>query len=48
MGRLTAETRARNEAAIRAAMDRLLAGAIPPGGGCDLKTLAAEADIRCG
>ncbi|MFI2435541.1 hypothetical protein [Streptomyces sp. NPDC018693] len=45
MGRLTAETRARNEAAIRAAMDRLLAGAIPPGGGCDLKTLAAEAGV---
>nr|WP_087882365.1 hypothetical protein [Streptomyces alboflavus] len=45
MGRLTAETRARNEAAIRAAMDRLLAGAIPPGGGCDLKTLAAKAGV---
>lgn len=45
MGRLTAETRARNEAAIRAAMDRLLAGATPPGGGCDLKTLAAEAGV---
>ncbi|MFI5768402.1 hypothetical protein ACIA74_07575 [Streptomyces sp. NPDC051658] len=45
MGRLTAETRARNEAAIQAAMDRLLAGAIPPGGGCDLKTLAAEAGV---
>ncbi|MFK8846227.1 hypothetical protein [Streptomyces sp. Ac-502] len=45
MGRLTAETRARNEEAIRAAMDRLLAGAIPPGGGCDLKTLAAEAGV---
>ncbi|MFI6690090.1 hypothetical protein [Streptomyces sp. NPDC050485] len=43
MGRLTAETRARNEASIRAAVDRLLAGAIPPGGGCDLKALAAEA-----
>ncbi|MFR9795344.1 hypothetical protein ACL02U_05450 [Streptomyces sp. MS06] len=45
MGRLTAETRARNEEAIRAAMDRLLAGAIPPGGGCDLKTLAVEAGV---
>ncbi|RYJ22311.1 hypothetical protein CU044_5973 [Streptomyces sp. L-9-10] len=26
-------------------MDRLLAGTIPPGGGCDLKTLAAEAGV---
>jgi hypothetical protein len=45
MGRLTDKTRARNEQAIRAAMDRLLRGEIPPGGRCDLKTLAAEAGV---
>jgi hypothetical protein len=45
MGRLDQETRARNEAAIRAAMDRLLRGNIPPGGGCDLKTLAQQAGV---
>jgi hypothetical protein len=45
MGRITEQEREHNEAAIRAAMDRLLSGAIPPGGGCDLKTLAAEAGI---
>jgi phage shock protein A len=43
--RLSPDTRQRNEAAIRAAMTRLLQGQIPPGGGCDLKTLAAEAGI---
>jgi hypothetical protein len=45
MGRLGRETRARNEAAIRTAMDRLLRGDIPPGGGCDLKTLALQAGV---
>ncbi|MBS2966232.1 hypothetical protein KGA66_24520 [Actinocrinis puniceicyclus] len=45
MGRITGRERERNEAALRAAMDRLLSGAIPPGGGCDLKTLAAEAGV---
>jgi hypothetical protein len=45
MGRLDRETRTRNEAAIRTAMDRLLRGDIPPGGGCDLKTLALQADV---
>ncbi|HEV2633811.1 MAG TPA: hypothetical protein VGX23_01620 [Actinocrinis sp.] len=45
MPRITDETRAHNEAAIRAAMDRLLRGQIPPGGKCDLKTLAAEAGV---
>jgi hypothetical protein len=45
MGRLDQETRNRNEAAIRAAMDRLLRAEIPPGGGCDLKTLAQQAGI---
>ena len=45
MGRLTGQTRQRNEQAIRAAMDRLLRGEIPPGGRCDLKTLATEAGV---
>ncbi|MFD5326832.1 hypothetical protein [Streptomyces sp. NPDC127092] len=33
------------ERRIRAAIDRLLAGQIPPGGACDVKTLAREAGI---
>ncbi|WP_181722943.1 hypothetical protein [Nocardia gipuzkoensis] len=45
MGRLTDQTRAKKEAAIRAAMDRLLRGEIPPGGKCDVKTLAASSGI---
>lgn len=43
--RITAAQRAANENRIRAAMDRLLHGAIPPGGRCDVKTLATEADV---
>jgi hypothetical protein len=42
---LTNEQRQRNEAAIRAAMDRLLRGDLPPAGRCDLKTLAREAGV---
>lgn len=45
MGRLSDKGRARNEEAIRAAMDRLMRGELPPGGHCDLKTLAAEAGV---
>ncbi|MER6031546.1 hypothetical protein [Streptomyces sp. NPDC001851] len=45
MPRISGEDRARNEEAIRAAMDRLLRGELPPGGRCDLKTLAAEAGV---
>ncbi|MEV6810235.1 hypothetical protein [Streptomyces sp. NPDC051132] len=45
MARISDETRARNEQAIRAAMDRMLRGELPPGGNCDLKTLAAEARV---
>lgn len=45
MARISDETRTRNEQAIRAAMDRLLRGELPPGGKCDLKTLAAEAGV---
>ncbi|MET7783556.1 hypothetical protein ABZU94_39025 [Streptomyces mirabilis] len=45
MGRISEDTRARNEEAIRAAMDRLLRGDLPPGGRCDLRTLASEAGV---
>jgi chromosome segregation ATPase len=37
--------RTQTETRIRAAMDRLLSGDIPPGGRCDIKTLASEARI---
>jgi len=45
MPRISDQERARNEEAIRAAIDRLLRGELPPGGKCDLKTLAAEAGV---
>lgn len=45
MGRISDSDRARNEDAIRAAMDRLLRGELPPGGKCDLKTLAFESGV---
>ncbi|MFE1317727.1 hypothetical protein [Kitasatospora phosalacinea] len=45
MARLTEEDKARNEAAIRTAMERLLSGDLPPGGKCDLKTLALMAGV---
>lgn len=45
MARITEEDKARNEEAIRAAMDRLLRGELPPDGKCDIKTLAAEAGV---
>lgn len=43
--RITATQRTANENRIRAAIDRLLRGEIPPGGRCDIKTLAAEANV---
>ena len=43
--RISAQQRAQNEARIRAAMDRLLGGDVPPGGRCDIKTLASEAGV---
>ena len=43
--RLTRQQLADNEAKIRAAMSRLLGGDIPPGGKCDVKTLALQAGI---
>ncbi|MEE1829257.1 hypothetical protein PUR61_44905 [Streptomyces sp. BE20] len=45
MARISDDTRARNEEAIRAAIDRLLRGDLPPGGKADLKTLATEAGV---
>ena len=43
--RISAEQRQHNEARVRTAMDRLLRGQIPPGGKCDIKTLAREANV---
>ncbi|WP_331719784.1 hypothetical protein OG217_37815 (plasmid) [Streptomyces sp. NBC_01023] len=43
--RISAAQRTENENRIRAAMDRLLRGEIPPGGKCDIKTLAGEAAV---
>lgn len=43
--RITAVQRTANENRIHAAIDRLLRGEIPPGGRCDVKTLAAEAGV---
>ena len=43
--RLSRQQLAGNEAKIRAAMTRLLDGDIPPGGKCDIKTLAGEASV---
>ncbi|GGZ63778.1 hypothetical protein [Streptomyces rubiginosohelvolus] len=45
MVRLTDSDKARNEAAIRSAMDQILSGNLPPGGKADLKTLAALAGV---
>jgi hypothetical protein len=43
--RLTPQQRHHNETRIREAMDRLLRGDLPPGGRCDIKTLARESGI---
>jgi hypothetical protein len=43
--RITADQRAATEDRIRAAIDRLLRGDIPPGGRLDIKTLAREAGV---
>jgi hypothetical protein len=43
--RISATQRIQNENRIRAAMDRLLRGEIPPGGSCDITTLAREAGV---
>lgn len=43
--RLTPEQRELNEKKIRATADQLLSGDIPPGGRCDVKTLASVAGV---
>ena len=43
--RITAAQRVANEHRVRAAIDRLLRGEIPPGGRCDVKTLASVAGV---
>jgi uncharacterized small protein (DUF1192 family) len=43
--RLSRQQLADNEAKIKAAMARLLDGDIPPGGKCDIKTLAGQAGV---
>lgn len=43
--RISSHQRAHNEQRIRAAMDRLLAGDIPTGGSCDIKTLAQQSGV---
>lgn len=42
---LTSQQRQQTEARIRAAADQLLRGDLPPGGKCDIKTLAATARV---
>jgi chromosome segregation ATPase len=42
---LTSQQRQQTEARIRAAADQLLHGDLPPGGRCDIKTLAHAAGI---
>jgi hypothetical protein len=44
--RISTAQRIENENRIRTAMDRLQRGEIPPGGKCDVKTLAREAGNR--
>jgi hypothetical protein len=43
--RLSPEQRRHNETRIRATIDQLLRGEPPPGGKCDIKTLARQAGI---
>lgn len=43
--RISAALRAENENRIRAAMDRLLRGELPPRGKCDINTLARQAGV---
>jgi hypothetical protein len=43
--RISNQQRQQNEARSRAAMDRLPRGEVPPGGSCDVSTLAKEARV---
>lgn len=45
VARISDETRRNNETAIRQIMERLLVGGLPPGGKCDIKTLATQAGV---
>lgn len=45
MGRLSAPARDDNHTAVKDTMERLLRGEIPPGGRCDIKTLATQAGV---
>lgn len=45
VARISDETRRNNETASRHVMERLLTGDIPPGGKCDIKTLATQAGV---
>lgn len=45
VARISDETRRNNETAIRHVMERLLAGDVPSGGKCDIKTLATQARV---
>ncbi|MET9770335.1 hypothetical protein [Streptomyces sp. NPDC006415] len=45
MARLTEDAKARNEAAIRAAMEQILCGNLPPGHKADIKTLATLSGV---
>ncbi|WP_236244471.1 hypothetical protein [Streptomyces sp. CC210A] len=45
MARISDETRRNNERAIRQVMEQLLAGDVPPGSKCDIKTLATQAGV---
>ncbi|MEU3050816.1 hypothetical protein ABZ705_30680 [Streptomyces sp. NPDC006984] len=44
--RTSDDQRRQAEERIRAAMDRLLRGEVPPGGRCDIKTLATQAGVN--
>ncbi len=43
--RISAAQRHANQQRIRTVMDRMLRGELPPGGRCDIKTLAREAGV---
>jgi hypothetical protein len=43
--RISATQRQANQQRIRTVMDRMLRGELPPGGRCDVKTLAREAGV---
>ena len=46
--RISTEQRHQNEARIRTAIDRLLAGDLPPGGKCDVRTFYISDEVVVG